>query len=522
MRKIDLADASFLYLERREVPMHVGGLFLFTPPENEDREVFLANLYDTLCSSEELRPPFGEYVTTGRAGPVGGLYWEKDRNIDMDYHVRHSALPQPGRYRELFALVSRLHSTLLDRNRPLWEVYLIEGLESGQIALYMKLHHATIDGVSALKLVEAMCSTSPKTRTPHSPLSLAVYQQVKKEKHARKVVPTKSELKVVTDFLKQQYGTSMNLLGVVKDYAKTWLGAGGALAVPWRNIPRTTFSSNVSGSRRFVAQSWSMDRFHAIGEALDGTVNDVVLAVCAGALRRYLVSQEKLPKRSLKAMVPVALKVDDAEGSANAISFITADLATQISDPEKRFRQIHQSMLAGKEMLKGLSAREATLLWQIIQASGLLVSLAGVANRIPAFSATISNVPGCQKPLYWNGARLDGIYPASIPFDGMAMNITLVSYNNMLDFGIIACRRSIPGVQRMVDYMEEALVELEDMIGSKARPAARQLVKKTVRKTGKKKAPKKKTVQKKAVTKKILKKKALKKKTLKKPAKQTA
>ena len=173
MRKIDLADASFLYLERREVPMHVGGLFLFTPPENEDREAFLANLYDTLCSSEELRPPFGEYVTTGRAGPVGGLYWEKDRNIDLDYHVRHSALPQPGRFRELFALVSRLHSTLLDRNRPLWEVYLIEGLESGQVALYMKLHHATIDGVGALKLVEAMCSTSPKTRTPHSPLSLS-------------------------------------------------------------------------------------------------------------------------------------------------------------------------------------------------------------------------------------------------------------------------------------------------------------------------------------------------------------
>ena len=518
MRKIDLADASFLYLERREVPMHVGGLFLFTPPENEDREAFLSNLYDTLCSSEELRPPFGEYVTTGRAGPVGGLYWEKDRNIDMDYHVRHSALPQPGRFRELFALVSRLHSTLLDRNRPLWEVYLIEGLESGQIALYMKLHHATIDGVGALKLVEAMCSTSPKTRTVHSPLSLAVYEQIKKEKpgkQARQIVPTKSELKVVTDFLRQQYGASMKLLGVVKDYAKTWLGAGGALAVPWRNIPRTTLSSNVSGSRRFVAQSWSMERFHAVGEAMGGTVNDVVLAVCAGALRRYLISHEKLPRRSLKAMVPVALKTDGAEGSANAISFITADLATEISDPEKRFRQIRESMLAGKEMLKGLSAREATLLWQIIQASGLLVSLAGVANRIPAFSATISNVPGCPKPLYWNGARLDGIYPASIPFDGMAMNITLVSYNNMLDFGIIACRRSVPGVQRMVDYMEEALVELEGMIGSKVRPAAPRLAKKTVRKTGKKKAPIKKTVRKKAVTKKVLKKKALKKRVTK-------
>lgn len=503
MRKIDLADASFLYLERREVPMHVGGLFLFTPPENEDKETFLASLYDILSSPEELHEPFGEYVTTGRAGPVGGLYWEKDRHIDMDYHVRHSALPQPGRYRELFVLVSRLHSTLLDRNRPLWEAHLIEGLETGQIALYLKMHHATIDGIGALKLVQAMCSTSPETRTAHSPLSQAAYEQSRKKRQARgpgKVVPRPGELQAVANFLKQQLGTSVNLLGVLKDYAKTWLGGGGALAVPWRNIPLTILNSNVSGSRRFVAQSWDLDRFKAIGEALGGTVNDVVLATCAGALRRYFLSQGELPARSLKAMVPVALDTGQSQDSGNAISFITADLATSSKDPTQRFERIRASMLAGKELLHGLSPREAALLWQVIQASGLLVSVAGLAPRIPAFNATISNVPGPQKQLYWNGARLDGIYPASIPFDGMAINITLVSYNNHLDFGIVACRRSVPGVQRMVEYMDEALVELEQAAGIGAKkPRRKKVAKKGAKKVLNKVAKKKKRKPKKSV-----------------------
>lgn len=470
--------------------MHVGGLFLFTPPDDVDREEFLASLLENLRSSEELRKPFGEYVTTGKMGPLGGLYWEKDREIDMDYHVRHSALPHPGRYRELFALVSRLHGTLLDRSRPLWEAYLIEGLETGQIALYMKMHHAAIDGIGALKMVEAMCSTSPEIRTPHSPLSLAVYERHSKGGkggRSRKLVPRQGELQKIMGLLKQQYGMSMNLLGVAKDYAKAWLGSGGALAVPWRNIPRTPFSSNISGARRFVAQSWDLDRFKAIADGLGGTVNDAVLAVCAGALRSYLIAHERLPEKSLKAMVPVALKVEGGGESANAISFVTADMATQESDPEARFRLIHESMLAGKEMLRGLSAREATLLWQVIQASGLLVSVAGLANRIPGFSCIISNVPGPQRQLYWNGARLDGIYPASIPFDGMAMNITLVSYNKRLDFGIIACRRSIPGVQRMVDFMDEALVELENLVVPAApkRPVRKKLKKKARKKSRK-------------------------------------
>jgi len=164
MRRIDLADASFLYLESRETPMHVGSVHLFRFPKGANRERFMARLGDAYRSAREFRRPFGEYVTTGRLGQLGPLYWEKDPELDMEYHVRHSALPRPGRYRELFALVSRLHSTLLDRSRPLWEVHLIEGLQDDQFAIYSKLHHATIDGVAGLRLSEGMCSTNRRTR----------------------------------------------------------------------------------------------------------------------------------------------------------------------------------------------------------------------------------------------------------------------------------------------------------------------------------------------------------------------
>ena len=250
------------------------------------------------------------------------------------------------------------------------------------------------------------------------------------------------------------------------DYLKTILGSGSGLAIPFHQVPRSPISARISGARRFVAQSWELDRIKAIGAALGGTVNDVVLAMCAGALRRYLEAHDEVPARSLKALVPVSIRNAGDVDSSNAIGSIVADLATHIGDPEQRFRQIQSSMRKGKEMLQGLSGREAELLWQLNQVPALLMSLLGLADRFPIVSLTISNVPGSQRQLYLNGATVDGLYPVSIPFDGMAMNITLVSNNNKLDFGIIACRRSLPALQRMIDYLDDSLVELEQVAGT--------------------------------------------------------
>ena len=464
MRRIDLTSTGFLLLEKRETPMHVGGVNLFTLPAGASEHEFLGELRDGLRASTELRRPFGDYVVTGKTG----LFWQEDEHIDLDYHVRHSALPSPGRYRELFALASRLHSTLLDRTRPLWEVHIIEGLRKRQFAVYNKIHHAAIDGMGAMHLTRSMCSENPSERLDVSPFSQAAYERYKAGRfgdsggHER---PRQSELRNVIEALKQQYDTSVHLMTALRRFGAAFVGRGGNLAVPWHNVPRTSFNTRVSGARRFVAQSFDFARVRAVSEAMDATINDVVLALCSGALRRYLLTRDELPRHSLKAMAPVSLRERGDIDSTNAVGFITADLATNVYDPEKRLRAIQNSMRAGKDLLRSLSPREAALFMQLTQVPVLVTSILGIAARYPAFSTVVSNVPGPRERLYWNGASLDGIYPASIVFDGFAMNITMVSYVDRLDFGIVACRRSLPQVQRMIDHLEDALVELETVAG---------------------------------------------------------
>ncbi|WP_241263211.1 WS/DGAT/MGAT family O-acyltransferase [Parahaliea mediterranea] len=494
MRRIPMADAGFLYMERRQTPMHVGGLHLFTLPTGVDEARFLLEVKEVLRLEEAYRRPFGEFVATGRAGHLGPLYWEQDGNFDIDYHVRHSALPKPGRFRELFMLISRLHGTLLDRNRPLWEIHLIEGLQKRQFAMYQKIHHAATDGVGAMHMISAMYSTRKSDKASHSPFSLEAYEAYKAQRRTaqqERVTPRGAELRNVLDVLRGQLDTTANLLGAFRRFGGAFIGGGDGLAVPWHRIPHTSMNAQVTGSRRFVAQSWDFERVRAVCKALDGTVNDVVLAMCGSALRRYLQAQNELPRHSLKAMTPVSLREEDDLDSANAVGFMVADLATNLDDPEARLRRVQESMTAGKELLQSLSRREAMLFMQITQVPALLTSVMGLATKFPAFSTVISNVPGPREQLYWNGARLEGMYPASIVFDGFAMNITLVSYNKQLDFGIVACRRSVPQVQRLIDYLEESLRELEQVAGIPAaapKRKAKSARKATVRSNSKGKA----------------------------------
>ncbi|MEP4484584.1 MAG: wax ester/triacylglycerol synthase family O-acyltransferase [Halioglobus sp.] len=531
MRRVDLADAGFLLAEKRETPMHVGGINLFTLPDGVDEHEFMNYLGDVLSNAQDFRKPFGEYLVTRPSG----MFWETDQNIDMEYHVRHSALPKPGRYRELFALASRLHGTLLDRNRPLWELHLIEGLQNRQFAVYNKIHHAAIDGVGAMHITEGMCSRDPDERIEYSPYSLEAYNTYKEARYGgipRPVrQPKERELKAVAEALKQQYDSTANILGAMRRFGGAFFGRSGNLAVPWHNVPKTSINTRVSGARRFVAQSWDFARVKAVCKALDGTFNDIVLAMCSGALIRYLRSRDELPRDSLKAMAPVSLRSEGDLESANAVGFITADLATNIGDPETRLRTIQRSMSAGKELIASLSSREANIFMQLTQMPAILTNVLGLADKYPAVSTVISNVPGPRETLYWNGARLDGIYPASIVFDGFSMNITLVTYADKIDFGIIACRRSLPQIQRFIDYLEDALQELEEVAGLRAK--TRQKVGAPKRKTpakakakgaavAKAKSPAKSSKKPKAAVKKKTKPKAKVKAAAAKPAKSKA
>lgn len=480
MKKLNVMDTGFLLAENRETPMHVGGVNLYTLPEGADEQEFLHGLADNLRDLDQFLPPFGDRLKTGLLGLAGPAYWEPDPALDIDYHIRHSALPKPGRYRELFNLVSRLHGTLLDRSRPLWEIHLIEGLQNRQFAMYSKTHHAAVDGARAVHVARSMLSSDPGARLPDSPLSLAAWERYRARLGSRHPGDISDEaIRNVAEILKARIDTGAHMYSALKRYTLAWAGRGGSLALPFRQVPRSSFSSSVDGARRFVAQSWPFARIRAVGKAFDGTFNDAVLAMCAGALRIYLIKHAELPAQSLKALVPVSLRQQGDIDSSNAVAGISADLATDIKDPAKRFAAIQASVRAGKAFYNDMSPAEIQLMTMVMQAPSMLLVPLGLASRLPAVNTTISNVPGIQEPMYWNGARLDGSYPASIVMDGMALNITLLTYDQNVDFGITACRRSVPQVQRLIDYLEQSLVELEDAAGlskpkAKAKVATRK------------------------------------------------
>lgn len=479
MKKLSFVDKGFLLTETREMPMHVGGVSLYTLPEGADEHEFMHSLARNVRDADALLPPFGDRLSLGRLGVAGNAYWEPDPAMDLDYHVRHSALPKPGRYRELFNLVSRLHGTLLERTRPLWEMHLIEGLQNRQFAVYTKTHHAAVDGARSVHISRSMLSADPNQVLAESPLSLRSWERYKDALRKDKESPhTDAELRNAADMLKSTFDSSTNLFRALKGFTKAWAGRGGQLSLPHLQVPTSALNNNVDGARRFVAQSWPFARIRAVGTAFDGTFNDAVLAMCAGALRKYLENHAELPEQSLKAMVPVSLRQEGEVDSGNAVASISADLATNIVDPAERIQAIIAAVRAGKAFYTGMSPKEIELVSMIMQTPSIALMPLGLISRLPAYNIAISNVPGIRETMYWNGARMEGSYPLSIVVDGMAMNITLVTYGQNVDFGIIACRRSIPQVQRLIDYMEDALVELEVAAGlsntpekSRARPA---------------------------------------------------
>ena len=461
MKKLSMVDKGFLMSETREMPMHVGGVSLYTLPEGANEQEFLHSLADIMRNAQALLPPFGDRLKTGPLGLAGAAYWEPDESLDMDYHIRHSALPKPGRYRELFNLVSRLHSTLLDRNRPLWEMHIIEGLENRQFAVYTKTHHAAVDGARSVHLSRSMLSPNPDHRLTESSLSLESWQRYKDGlSTGRKPEHSDKELRNVADRLKATFDSGSNVYKALKGFTGAWTGRGGSLSLPHLNVPRSELNTNIDGARRFVAQSWPFARIRAVAKAFDGTFNDAVMAMCAGAVRQYLQTHAELPEESLKSMVPVSVRQEGDLDASNAVAAISVDLATNIADPAERFKAIQASVRAGKAYYSGMSLSEIELFSMIMQAPAVLLMPLGLVSKLPPYNLAISNVPGIQQTMYWNGARLNGSYPMSIVTDGMAMNITLLTNDQNVDFGIIACRRSLPNIQRMIDYMPDARLRL--------------------------------------------------------------
>jgi diacylglycerol O-acyltransferase / wax synthase len=437
----------FLWLEGRRQPMHVGGLQLYTPPEGAGED-FVMKLVEAWREHVHARPPFDERVKF----KVGHWFWEQDGEFELDYHLRHSALPRPGRVRELLSLVSRLHGTLMDRTRPLWECNVIEGLADGRVALYVKIHHAMMDGVAAMKLLSRTLSVDPhaqepplwaRERPPRAPreLDAAVHQPGLLERAfamGAEIVP----------------GLGSGLRELVRTAAPE-----SVEAQPF-HAPPTMFNVRISGSRRFAAQSYDLARVKAIGKAAGATVNDVTLALCSGAMRRYLQMHDALPDKPLIAMVPVSVRAADQPDGGNQVAIMLANLATHVEDPVERLHSIVESTRIAKERLSKMSRLERVAHAAAMSAPMGASMVTGHAKRRPIYNVVISNVPGPTDTLYLDGMRLDETYPVSIPVEYLALNITITSYAGRLGFGFIACRKSVPALQRMLDHTDEALAEL--------------------------------------------------------------
>lgn len=461
---IDPTAAAFLLTENRSMPMHVGGLQLFEKPEGAGRN-YGRELYESMRDVDEIAPLFlrrpHRSLTT-----AGQLVWVEDDEFDIEHHVRHNALPKPGRIRELLDLCGRIHGTRLAWERPLWEAYIVEGLRDGRVALYTKVHHALVDGVSAMRLVQSTLTPDPDLRDMPPPWDA----RTRRERPTRE--PEESGFaEISTQAMRTALGITAEAAGMpgalIKTLSRSVRNETSSVSL---YAPRTIFNQKITSSRRFAAQDWPIERLRAISSATSTTINDVVLAMCGGAVRRYLLELGALPDAPLVAMVPVGLKAKEShiastEGG-NAVGSVMCRLGTDFADPLDRLLDISASMNAGKEALAGMTSTQIMAMSALGQAPAIIAPILRVSGLVrPPYNLIISNVPGPRATQYWNGAKLVGHYPLSIPINGMALNITCISYAGNLGFGLTGCRRTLPHLQRLLVHLDDEVKALEKAAG---------------------------------------------------------
>jgi diacylglycerol O-acyltransferase len=498
-KPLNLIDLSFVLMETRQTPMHVAGLQTFAPPADAPHD-FPRRVYEYLRGFPVTAAPFNYILRGFSAGRLLPAF-EVAEKVDIDYHLRHSALPFPGGERELGVLVSRLHSNPLDFDRPLWEIHLIEGLHGGRFALYAKLHHSLADGISSIGLLNysedpAASQTPPvwaaeRLRQPRAdapPGALGAVGQLSNV--------LKTQAKALPDLFRGLLGSAQAALGIKHDPEFASLAES----------PRTMFNVDVTPQRRVATQTTKLARMKAIGEAAGGSVNDVLLAACSAAIRRYLQEMGELPTRSLIASVPVALPRDTSQsgGGGNAVSFANVKLGTDVADVRARFEVIRRSSTVGREYLRQMSQTALITYTVLISSPQMLTRVPAIGARVPPiYNVIISNVPGPRGKLYFLGAEMEAYYPISALAHGQALNITVLSYAGGLYFGFTGCADRVPHLQRLAVYTGEALDELERTFRSVTPPRAPRRVKAAkVKKTpaAKKKGAGKRKVAKRKVT----------------------
>jgi WS/DGAT/MGAT family acyltransferase len=467
MKQLTGLDGSFLYMETPTTFGHVSGLAIYERP-SADFDPYDA-VYERWGSFVGQLEPMRRRVVEVPFD-LDHPYWVFDPNFDLDFHIRHLSLAPPGRADQLAEQISRIVGRPMDRSRPLWEVYVIEGLESGRWALLTKYHHATIDGASGVVMINLMHDTTPDAEPPGENLPWEPEE-----------LPTDAELLRLTmaNLLRNPAKAARTQLRLVREFAEsaglTSVGAvarqagsairsvvargdGPRVNLPLTPAPPTPWNRSITAHRRFAMRSASLDNIKRLKEATGGTVNDVVMAICAGALRAYLIEHAALPDRPLRAMVPVSIRTGEEEETwTNRVSGLVVDLPTNLADPLERVARCREAMLEAKQQFELVPAEALIDITQyappVVATSAIrLAARLRLANRVdPVVNVVISNVPGPRQPLYLAGAKLDQYIPVSTIGEGMGLNITVHSYLDELTFGLIACRELVPDLWHMVD-----------------------------------------------------------------------
>ncbi len=468
MDHLSTADAAFLYLETPETPMHVGSLMLFELPAG-----YKGDFYDDVQAIIAKRLHLASLFHRKLAQmpfELSDPVWIEDEDIDLDYHVRSVTLRKPGSMAQLEALIARLHSTLLDRSRPLWEIYVIDGLQNGQVATYTKAHHSGIDGKAGVELARTFYDVSPEIREvpPPRPKRSSNRYQLGVAELLRASISNAAAQYVKTG---KMVPTAVRALNTVRKILASRKDVPGVRSLSIGRAPNTVFNVSITNQRSYATMTMPLAEIKALGKRAGGTVNTVVMSMCSGALRSFLRERGELPDKSLVAMVPVSLRVAGDDAMNNQNSAIRVDLATDLADPVARFEAIH----ASSEAAKGVVSALKPVLGAEVPITGspwLMTGLASLYGRstlpsrlAPMANVVISNVPGLPMALYMAGARMLHYYPVSIPYHGMGMNITVQSFDGKMELGITACRRVLSQAEahELIDHIKAALREVAEL-----------------------------------------------------------
>ncbi len=479
MKHLSGLDATFLHLETPEMPMHVGSLNVLDLPPGyegdfyEDAKAFMASrihLADVFTRKLALMP-------FDLSNPV----WVDEEDMDIDYHVRHITLPKPGTNRQLQQYVARLHSTLLDRSRPLWEFFIIDGLQSGQAALYTKVHHAGIDGQAGVALGKAIFDLDAVGRVVKPPRARARSNNYSLGMAELAGAALRNTAQQYVKLFKMAPAFARAIGGLAKPDEKA---AEKSLTKAPKKFnllaPRTPFNVSITNQRTFAGRTISLAETKHIAKHFGVTLNDVVMGTVAGAIRKYLKDSNELPDKTMVGAIPVSLRESGDETANNQASMILVSLATNIKDPVARLKQINASSNASKSTMnkfKAIILDDFPMFgapW-LISGVASMFGRSGLVNVIPPVAnIAISNVAGAPFPMYFAGALVTCYYPVSIASHGMALNVTVQSYNGRMDYGLIACRRAVPDITEIGDYMLAEHKTMMDLAGpmAAAQPAA--------------------------------------------------